>query len=59
MAYQVIIRKRFQNKVIKLLAQLEEEWGKKVADDFAINLNHHLKLLSGSPFIGLKSEKID
>ena len=58
MAYQIIIRKRFQNKVIKLLNYLETQWGQKVATAFAIKLNEHLQLLAQNPLIGMSSVKV-
>jgi plasmid stabilization system protein ParE len=58
MAYQVVIRKRFQNKVIKLLTYLENEWSAKVSRAFSRKLTNHLELLAKKPFIGLPSEKI-
>ncbi len=34
MAYQIIVKKRFTNKIVKLLNYLETEWGKTAADNF-------------------------
>lgn len=34
MAYEIILKKRFTNKLIKVLAYLEQEWSQKVAADF-------------------------
>jgi len=34
MAYQIILKKRFVNKLVKVLAYLEKEWSHKVAPPF-------------------------
>ncbi len=38
MAFQIITKKRFENKVTKLLAYLEKEWSDDVAINFKIIL---------------------
>ena len=38
MAYQVIYKKRFNDKLVKLLKYLEKNWGQKVASDFLTKL---------------------
>ena len=45
MAYQIIIKKRFANKVFKVLTYLEKEWLKKVAEEFLIKVDRRLNLL--------------
>ncbi|MEJ7683217.1 MAG: hypothetical protein WKG06_36245 [Segetibacter sp.] len=42
MAYNIIVKKRFTNKLIKLLYYLETEWGKTVANSFANKLEKRL-----------------
>lgn len=56
MAYKIIAKKRFTNKVIKLLCYLEAEWGNTVADRFANKLEKRFDDLSGQPFMGIESE---
>ncbi len=55
MAYKIIVKKRFTNKVIKLLYYLETEWGNTVAERFANKLEKRLDYLLGQPFTGIKS----
>ena len=52
MAYQLIQKKRFKNKLVKLLDYLESEWGFKVAKSFLKKIDVHLELISKQPFIG-------
>lgn len=52
MGYQIIEKKRFQNKLFKLLEYLEKEWGHKVAIGFFAKIKHHLTLISNHPNIG-------
>ena len=56
MAYKIIVKKRFSNKLIKLLYYLETEWGKTIADRFANKLEKRMDNLSKHPFTGIKSE---
>ncbi len=58
MAYQIIVKKRFTNKVQKVLAYLEKEWSHKVASDFLIKIDRRFALLSKQPTIGRSSSKI-
>ena len=55
MAYKTIVKKRFTNKVIKLLYYLEAEWGRTVADRFANKLEKRLDNLLKQPFTGAES----
>ena len=57
MAYKIIYKKRFNNKLIKLLQYLEKEWGQKVSIDFLENLDKRIETLKHQPFIGKTSEK--
>lgn len=56
MAYDIIVKKRFTNKLIKLLYYLEAEWGKATADCFADKIEKRLDNLSKQPFTGAESE---
>ena len=56
MAYKIKVKKRFTNKVIKLIYYLETEWGNTVAERFANKLEKRLDELLGQPFTGIKSE---
>jgi plasmid stabilization system protein ParE len=59
MAYQIIYKKRFLNKLLKLLDYLRSEWGNKVADKFIIKLQNRLTTLSKQPFIGTPSITVE
>jgi len=59
MAYQIIIKKRFANKVLKVLTYLEKEWSKKVAEEFLIKVDRRLLLLKKQPFAGSLSSKVE
>jgi plasmid stabilization system protein ParE len=52
MALQIITKKRFENKVIKLLNYLETNWDDTVAINFKILLLQKLDLLAKQPEIG-------
>jgi hypothetical protein len=58
MAYQIIVKKRFTNKVQKVLVYLEKEWLQKVAADFLIKIDRRIELLTKQPFVGKSSSKI-
>ena len=58
MAYQIIIKKRFVNKVKKVLSFLEKEWLAKVAEEFLIKIDRRIQLLTSQPYIGISSSKI-
>ena len=58
MAYKIIVKKRFTNKVQKILAYLEKEWSKKVAGEFLLKIDRRLDLISKQPFAGAVSLKI-
>lgn len=59
MAYQIILKKRFTNKLVKLLVYLEQEWSNKVAASFLKKIDYRIQQLSGQPLTGISSEKID
>ena len=56
MAYEVIVKKRFTNKIIQLLNHIEREWGKPVADRFLKKLEKRISTLARQPYIGGPSE---
>jgi len=58
MAYKIIYKKRFQNKLFKLLDYLKQEWGDNVADSFISRLQKRLHTLSQQPYIGVSSTVI-
>lgn len=58
MAYQIIVKKRFKNKVLKVLEYLEKEWSHKVATDFLTKIDRRIDLLTKQPQIGAPSAKI-
>lgn len=58
MAYEVILKKRFTNKLVKVLAYLEKEWSAKEAQKFLTKTDRRLLQLSGQPFTGAPSLKI-
>jgi len=58
MAYQIIYKKRFINKLLKLLDYLRREWGNKVSDSFIIKLQSRLQTLSKQPYIGNPSDVV-
>lgn len=58
MAYEIILKKRFTNKLIKVLAYLETAWSQEVAAAFLKKVDHRLHQLASQPFTGAPSEKI-
>ena len=61
MAYEIIFSKRFQNKLISLLAYLEKEWGKKVIDQLSKKTdlkNDEFIILAGQEYIKPIIERI-
>ncbi len=58
MAYKIIFKKRFINKLNKTLLYIEREWGKVVAEKLLNHLDQRLDTLAQQPFIGVSSEKI-
>ena len=62
MALRIIEKKRFVNKVEKLVEYLLINWYDSVADDFILQLNHIIELLAehqrlGSKVNGLKNTR--
>jgi plasmid stabilization system protein ParE len=58
MAYEVIIKKRFSGKVVKVLTYLEKEWSKQVAATFLTKIDRRIELLKNQPHIGAASTKV-
>jgi plasmid stabilization system protein ParE len=52
MAYEIIINKRFSNKMLQTLDYLEEEWSHKTAIEFQDKVFFRLYMLQLNPFIG-------
>jgi plasmid stabilization system protein ParE len=52
MAHNIIVKKRFTSKLLKLLSYLEAKWGKTVADSFVAKLEKRLNNLSKHPSTG-------
>jgi plasmid stabilization system protein ParE len=59
MAYQIILKRRFINKLKKTLWYVEEKWGKQVADQLMAQLDERLDTLANQPLIGISSGKIE
>jgi len=55
MAYQIIVKKRFTNKVQKVLRYLEKEWSHKVAIEFLLKIDRRIELLATHPYAGASS----
>jgi plasmid stabilization system protein ParE len=55
MVYQIIFKKRFQNKLEKLLNYIENEFGLLVAQKFAMQLDKMFLTLQQQPSIGKPS----
>lgn len=58
MPYQIIVKKRFTNRVQKVLAYLEKEWSHKVAVEFLLKIDRRIELLARQPHIGVLSAKV-
>lgn len=55
MVYKLIFKKRFQNKLEKLLIYLEKNFGLPVAQKFAKRLQRKFDVIQQQPHIGLPS----
>ena len=58
MAYQIIVKKRFTNKVQKVLTYLEKEWDHRTATEFLLKIDRRFDLLSKQPYAGAPSLKV-
>ena len=52
MAYEIIIKKRFTNKLLSVLEYLEKEWGKNVSVAFATKIRSRINALQIHPYMG-------
>lgn len=59
MAYQIILKKRFTNKLVKLLTYLEQEWSHKVATNFLQKIDLRIQQLTRQPLTGISSERVE
>jgi len=57
MAYKIVWLKRSIKKLKNIILYLEENWSKKVSEEFLNLINYKLLILSGNPQIGMRSEK--
>ena len=58
MAFEIVFKKRFINKLVKVQINLEEEWGDQVAKSFLLKIDLRVKLLKQFPYLGIASEKV-
>jgi len=57
MAYKAIVSKRATRRLLAVLDYLKENWGEKVAIEFADKVQELLNLLENQPFIGAPSNR--
>ncbi len=55
MAYEIVRKKRYLNKLIKVLDFLHKEWGYKAAFDFLDIIDKRVDALKHHPYIGALS----
>jgi len=58
MAYKVVYKKRFYNKLSALLNYLEANWSEEIAQQFLQKLDKRIETLKGQPYIGGPSQTI-
>jgi plasmid stabilization system protein ParE len=58
MAFQIVFKKRFINKLLKVQTYLEEEWGDQVAQSFLLKLDRRIQMLKQNPHLGAASTKV-
>ncbi len=58
MVYPIIFKKRFRNKLEKLLIYIEDEFGLLIAQQFAKQPDSKLTTLQKNPLIGQQSKSI-
>ena len=51
MAYEIVIKKRFTNKLLGVLDYLEKEWGARVTKQFIDRFDYVLDALKENPYI--------
>ena len=54
MAYEIIVKKRFTNKVKNLLLYLEKAWSEDVAADFLLKLDKQIERVHLRPHTGIQ-----
>lgn len=59
MAYEIVYKKRFANKLEKLVIYLENEWERRVATNFLLHFKSKITTLTQQPYIGKPSEKAE
>jgi len=52
MAYEIVIKKRFTNKLLGVLDYLKKEWGTEVAHVFLVKVRTRIYALQSHPYIG-------
>ncbi len=52
MAYEIVINKRFTDKLLSVLDYLHKEWGGKVANTFLDKVYSRIYALQTHPYIG-------
>jgi len=58
MAYKVVYKKRFYNKLSALLNYLETHWNEDVAKQFLQKLDKRMATLKMQPYIGSSSQAV-
>ena len=57
MAYEIIIKKRFTNKLLGVLDYLGNEWGSKVSHQFLYKVRMRISAVQSHPYIGASTSK--
>ncbi|CAN5516775.1 hypothetical protein BH10BAC3_BH10BAC3_13970 [soil metagenome] len=55
MAYEIVRKKRFLTKLIRLIIFLENEWSFSVATNFLKKIDDHTELIANQPLIGTET----
>ncbi len=55
MAYVIVKKKRFLNRLIKVLTYLDNEWGHNVAVVFLERTDQKIEMIRTYPYIGIPS----
>lgn len=58
MAYEIVVKKRFLNKLVSTLSYLEKEWGTQSASQFLEKIDRRIEALKHHPYIGAPSGKL-
>ena len=59
MAYEIIVKKRFTNKLLGVLDYLEKEWGIQVAIEFLGKVQTRINALKAHPYIGAQTSLVN